>query len=113
MSQLKNSNCHLVDDALCGVGEVPELRLPEHQRVGVGHGVAQLEPEDAVLGQRAVTHRVWSLQVQDWSYFSETASLTNSLRHLVWVEVGQGFVGGLVPVLVVKHVVSLQPKVQI
>ena len=97
----------LVDDALGGVAEVPELGLPQHQSVGVGHGVAQLEPEDAVLGQRAVTHRVWSLQVQDWSYFSETASLTDSLRHLIWVEVGQGFVGGLVPGLVVEDVMTL------
>ena len=30
------------------------------------------------------------------------------ITDLVRVEVGQGFVGGLVPVLVVKHVVSLQ-----
>ena len=35
------------------------------------------------------------------------------ITDLVRVEVGQGFVGGLVPVLVVKHVVSLQAKVQI
>ena len=35
------------------------------------------------------------------------------ITDLVRVEVCQGFVGGLVPVLVVKHVVSLQAKVQI
>ena len=67
MSKLRNSYSHvyhLVDDALRGVGEVSELRLPEHQRVGVGHGVAQLEPEDPVLGQRAVAHCVGRLQTR-------------------------------------------------
>jgi len=33
----------LVDDALGGVVEVAELRLPAHQRVRVGHREAQFE----------------------------------------------------------------------
>lgn len=33
----------LVDDALRSVGKVTKLSLPEHQGVGVSHGVAQLK----------------------------------------------------------------------
>ena len=33
----------LVNDALRGVGKVTKLSLPEHQGVGVSHGVAQLK----------------------------------------------------------------------
>jgi hypothetical protein len=42
----------LVDDYLRAVDEVPELRLPEDQCVGGGNGVAVLEPECCVLGER-------------------------------------------------------------
>ena len=51
----------LIDDALGGVGEVAELRLPHDQCVGVGLRVAELEAEHSVLGQRAVAHRVLGL----------------------------------------------------
>ena len=74
----------LVDDALGGVGEVAELALPQHQGVGVGHGVAQLEAEDAVLGEGGVA---------------------DAVGRLVGVEVGQGLVGGSILGLVVEHVV--------
>ena len=44
----------LVDDDLRAVGEVAELRLPQHQRRRVGQAVAVLEAEHAGLRQRAV-----------------------------------------------------------
>ena len=48
----------LVDDDLrLRVREVPELRLPQHQRVGVLQRVPQLEPQHAELAQRRVTDR--------------------------------------------------------
>ena len=46
----------LVDDDLRAVGEVAELRFPQHQRIGLGRGVAVLEAQHARLGQRAVDH---------------------------------------------------------
>ena len=74
----------LVDDALRRVGEVPELALPQHQGVGVGHGVAQLEAEDAVFREGGVA---------------------DAVGRLVGVEVGQGLVGRPVLGLVVQDVV--------
>ena len=53
----------LVENHLRRVGEVAELRLPQHQRVGVVHGVAGLEAEHGVLRQRAVHHHVLGLVV--------------------------------------------------
>ncbi len=44
----------LVDDRLGAVDEVTELRLPQHQRVGVADGVAVLEADRGELGQRRV-----------------------------------------------------------
>ena len=44
----------LVDDRLGAVDEVAELRLPQHQRVGVGHRVAVLEADGGELRQRRV-----------------------------------------------------------
>src|SRR5699024_12730238 len=44
----------LIDDGLATVGEVTELCLPQGQRVGVGHGVAVLEAQARVLGERGV-----------------------------------------------------------
>ena len=41
--------CHL-----CAVGKVAKLGLPQDQGVGVLQGVAQLEAQDAKLGQGAV-----------------------------------------------------------
>ena len=51
----------LIDNALGGVGKVPELRLPQDERVGVRHGVAELEAEDAVLGEGRVADGVGRL----------------------------------------------------
>lgn len=47
----------LVDDRLRAVDEVTELRLPQHQCVGVAQGVAVLEADRGVLAQRRVVHR--------------------------------------------------------
>ena len=44
----------LVDDDLRPVDEVAVLRLPQHQRLGRGGGVAVLEAQAGVLGERAV-----------------------------------------------------------
>ena len=55
----------LIDDALGGVGEISKLRLPHHQRVGVRHAEAQLEPKNAVLGQGGVAHGVRGLTQTD------------------------------------------------
>ena len=44
----------LVDDGLRAVGEVAELRLPQHQRVGVLHRVAVLEAHRRELAQQRV-----------------------------------------------------------
>jgi hypothetical protein len=51
----------LVDDALGGVVEVAELGLPDDERVGVGHRVAELEAEHAELGEGAVADDVGRL----------------------------------------------------
>ena len=44
----------LVDDHLRAVGEVAELRLPQHQRAGIGERVAVLEAEHARLRKQRV-----------------------------------------------------------
>jgi hypothetical protein len=44
----------LVDDHLCGVHEVAELRFPADQRVGRVERVAPFEADDAGFGKRAV-----------------------------------------------------------
>src|SRR5262249_21274518 len=44
----------LVDDDLRAVGEVAELRLPEHERFGIVERVAELEAEHGEFGERAV-----------------------------------------------------------
>ena len=46
----------LVDDDLRAVGEVAELRLPQHQRVRLGEAVAIFEAEHGLLGQHGVDH---------------------------------------------------------
>jgi hypothetical protein len=43
----------LVDDRLRAVGEVAELRFPQHQRARVGDRIAIFEAEHAEFGQRA------------------------------------------------------------
>jgi hypothetical protein len=47
----------LVDQHLCAVGEVAELRLPQHQRARGVDGVAVLEADRRRLRQRAVVDR--------------------------------------------------------
>lgn len=42
---------------LSAIGKVAELCLPEDERVGVLQSVAQLEAQDAELGQGTVGHR--------------------------------------------------------
>src|SRR5262249_21282135 len=42
------------DDDLRAVGEVAELRLPEHQRMRIGEAVAVFEAEHRRFGERAV-----------------------------------------------------------
>src|SRR5699024_4291124 len=49
------------DDGLRTVDEVTELCLPHHQRFGVRYGVAVLEPDGCVLGQRRVINHDTSL----------------------------------------------------
>ena len=44
----------LVDDHLRAVGEVAELRLPQHQRARIGERKAKFEAEYAKLGKRRV-----------------------------------------------------------
>ena len=44
----------LVDDDLRAVGEVAELRFPDHERVGLGVAIAVLEAEHRLLGQHRV-----------------------------------------------------------
>ena len=44
----------LVDHDLRAVGEIAELRFPDHQRQRIGHAVAELEAQHGVLAERAV-----------------------------------------------------------
>ena len=44
----------LVDDDLGAIGEIAELRLPQHQHVGFGGGIAVFEAEHGGLGQGTV-----------------------------------------------------------
>ena len=50
----------LVDDDLRAVGEIAELRLPEHERIGLGERVAVLEAEHRLLRE----HRVDDLEAR-------------------------------------------------
>mgnify|MGYP001259143623 CR=1 FL=1 len=58
----------LVDDALGRVGEVSKLRLPQNQRVRVGHTEAQFEAKNSVLGERGVAHSVGRLITANQSF---------------------------------------------
>ena len=49
----------LVDHHLGAIGEVAELRLPQHQRVGLGEAVAIFEAEHGFFGE----HRIDDLEV--------------------------------------------------
>ena len=44
----------LVDDHLCAVGEIAELRFPDHQRVRCGGRVAILERHDRFFTEQRV-----------------------------------------------------------
>ena len=41
----------LIDDHLCAVGEITELRLPHDQRMRLRQRIAVLKPEDSKLGE--------------------------------------------------------------
>src|SRR5690606_23783684 len=55
----------LVEDDLCAVGEVAELRLPEYERRRIGHRVPVLEGADGVLGEQAVVNEQLRLTFAD------------------------------------------------
>src|SRR5207248_11378430 len=46
----------LVDDRLRAIGEVPELRFPQHQRLRIRQRVAVFESEHAEFGERWIPH---------------------------------------------------------
>ena len=48
----------LVEDDLRAIGEIAELRFPQHQRVGIGERIAIFEAEHRLLGQ----HRIDDLE---------------------------------------------------
>jgi hypothetical protein len=76
----------LVDNALGRVEKVPKLCFPHDEGIGVGHGEAQIETHNRVLGQGAITDRV---------------------RCLIGVKVVERAIGGLVLVLVMQDVVTM------
>src|SRR6202158_3160780 len=51
----------LVDDDLCAVGEIPELRFPQNERLGIVAAESVLEPEATSLGKRRVVNLAESL----------------------------------------------------
>jgi hypothetical protein len=55
----------LIDDDLRAVGEVAELRLPQHQRVGLGEAVAIFEAEHGLLGEARVDDLEFGLVLRD------------------------------------------------
>ena len=56
----------LVDDGLRAVDEVAELSFPEHERIGVAHGVAVLEADGRELAERGVVdHELAGLRAAD------------------------------------------------
>ena len=46
----------LVDDDLGAIGEIAELRFPQHERLRVGERIAIFESEHAEFGERTVAH---------------------------------------------------------
>ena len=62
---------------LATVGEVTELRLPEHQRVGVLQRIAQFVAEDAELRQRTAASERLSCQTQ-WDDYAVLDSTCNN-----------------------------------
>ena len=55
----------LVDQDLRRVAEIAELRLPEHERFGIGQRNAVFKPQNRHLGERAVMHFEARLVVAD------------------------------------------------
>ncbi len=47
----------LVDHHLRAVGEIAELRLPDHQRIGLGGGITVFEGQHRLLGQDRIDHQ--------------------------------------------------------
>ena len=97
----------LIDDALGGVGEVSELRFPQHQGVRVRHGVAQLEAKDSVFRQRRIANSVGCLNNKTIIEIS-SKKMHAKKTDLIRVEIGQRIVGGPILVLVMQNVMSLR-----
>ena len=55
----------LIEDDLCAVGEISELRLPHCQRVRLGQRVAVFEAEHRLFRQHRVDHLISGLSVTD------------------------------------------------
>ena len=67
---LLGAGYELVHDHLGAVGEVSELRLPQHESFGISDAVAVLESQDRELGQQAVVDAEDSLlgvETRQWS----------------------------------------------
>ncbi len=55
----------LVDDHLRAIGEIAELRFPQHQRFGLGGGVAIFEAQHRFFRQKRVHHFEFALAFAD------------------------------------------------
>ena len=55
----------LIDDDLGAVGEIAELRLPEHQRLGLGEAVAIFEADHRFFRKQRVDHFEFGLTAAD------------------------------------------------
>ena len=55
----------LVDHHLRAIGEIAELRFPQHQRLGLGEGVAIFEAQHRFFRQQRVDHFEFALAVAD------------------------------------------------
>src|SRR5436190_9316646 len=49
-------NNELIDDDLCAVGEVAELRLPKTQHLGIIERISVVKTEDGGFGQKAIVN---------------------------------------------------------
>lgn len=68
---------HCVNDDLCAISEVSELRLPDGECVRVGLGVTVLEAEDSILRQVGVADlETLDLRVGDHSLHGDVGSVT-------------------------------------
>ena len=74
----------LVDDDLGAVDEVAELRLPQHERLGVAVGVAVLEAERGVLRQQRVVDPERALGARRGRRAGSTACRSRSRSSAAW-----------------------------